>query len=102
MEAVVNQALADVINLHIGGILEAAHVQDELVRACAVAATEHDVEVSLQTLRHVVGVQDCTARCLKEDKSGGVSHQGYRMWDMIIIFGDFNDSSTSMLRCWNL
>ena len=82
MEAVVDQALADVVDLHICRVLEAAHVQDELVRAGAVAATEHDVEVSLQALRHVVRVQDCAARCLEDDTCGVVRHSSVSLYNV--------------------
>lgn len=65
VEAVVDEALGNVLGLDVSGVLERAQVDDELVRAGAVVARVQHLVGVLQPRRHVVGVQDGTPGSLR-------------------------------------
>lgn len=65
MEAIVNEALGNVLGGDVGTLLQLAEVHDELVGAGAVLALEQHLVAALQLGSHVVGIQDCTLGCLQ-------------------------------------
>ena len=76
VETVIHQALRDVRDFDAGGILDRAHVEDELVRARVVLAAEEHRVVILQALGHVVGVQDGALRRVRQ--TFGTHHSDVR------------------------
>eukprot|EP00955_Chlamydomonas_euryale_P024570 258863-Chlamydomonas_euryale.AAC.3 len=78
VEAVVDEALGDVLDLDAGCVLDRADVEDELVRARAVLAGEKHRVVVFETRHHVVCLEDGVGRRLREAGRAHHRHVGER------------------------